>query len=246
MASTGLPGMRRGRRKFSSRATTKTTRVQATFRPMYLASAMFAAFAPLRQTDRDLCADLLDLEQPLDARAAPHRGSVWVLFGREVLPVARIELIEAQRAVHQRYYRNVLAIDLVEGGVRSLGLGIGLGTCGSVQMRRNLGVLEPAIIPERGLATVRYPSIVQCITEADPGAGRADPGVAVHAAVEVAVLHPCEHRRELREFGADVDPDFLDRLRDNLAGGVPVGPTGGGDQLPRPELGAIRQLVDAV
>src|SRR5215216_3951210 len=150
----------------------------------------------------DLCADLLDLEQPLDARAAPHGRSVRVLFGGEVLPVARIELIEAQRTVHQRHYRHILAIDLVEGGIRRFGLGIGLGTGGSVQMRRNLGVLEPAIIPERGLAAVRYPSIVQCITEADPGAGWADPGVGVHAQVEVAVLPPGNRCRSLREFGA--------------------------------------------
>src|SRR5829696_5760046 len=137
MASTGLPGMRRGRRKFSSRATTKTTRVQATFRPMYLASAMFAALAPLRQTDRDLCADLLDLEQPLDARAAPHRGSVWVLFGREVLPVARIELIERERAVHQRHRRHIRAINLVELSVGRFGFGIGLRSRGGIQKGRD-------------------------------------------------------------------------------------------------------------
>src|SRR5687767_10002309 len=106
MASTGLPGMRRGRRKFSSRATTKTTRVHATFRPIYLASAMVAAFAPLRQMRFSSGSNLLDLEQPLDARAVPHRGSVRVLLGREVLPVARIELVELQWPVHQRHYRH--------------------------------------------------------------------------------------------------------------------------------------------
>src|SRR6188768_1612101 len=154
MVSTGLPGMRRGRRKFSIKATTKTTRVHATLRPMYLANAMFAAFAPCVGPIGDLCADLLDLEQPLDARAAPHGGSVWVFFGGEVRPVARIELVEAQRAVHQRHYRHILAIDLVEGGVRRLGLGIGLRTGCSVQMGRNLGVLEPVVVPERRLAVI--------------------------------------------------------------------------------------------
>src|SRR5215212_7508805 len=125
----------------------------------------------------DLCADLLDLEQPLDARAAPHGGSVWVLFGREVLPVARVELIEAQRTIHQRHYWHILAIDLVELGVSRLGFGIGLRPSRGIQKGRDIGVLEPVVVPERGLAHRGYPPIVQRVAEANPGAGRVHAGV---------------------------------------------------------------------
>ena len=113
-------------------------------------------------------------------------------------------------------------------------------------MGRDLGVLEPVVVPERRLARIRYPPVVQCVAEANPWARRVHACVVIHAEVEVAVLHPGDHRRSLRELGADVDTDFLYRLGHNLAGGVPVCPPGRSDQLPAAELGAVWQLIDAV
>src|SRR4029450_7007587 len=109
MASTGLPGMRRGSRKFSTRATKKTTMVQATFRPRYFASAIPCRLRCSSDYRRSgLRAHLLDLEQPLDARALPHRRGVRVLRRGEVLPVVGVEFVELQRAVHQRQNTHVL------------------------------------------------------------------------------------------------------------------------------------------
>src|SRR3954471_20151967 len=166
MASTGLPGMRRGSRKFSIRATTRTTRVQASFRPMYFASTMMCAFAPRdRWTVPGLRPQLLDLEQPLNAGALPHRRSVRVFGGGEVRPVVGVELVELQRAVHQRHHGNVLAVDRIELGVSRLRVGGVLGSRSGIQQSRDLGVAEPVVVPEGRLAGGGHATVVHGVPE---------------------------------------------------------------------------------
>src|SRR4051794_20310503 len=172
MLSTGLPGIRRGSRKLSSRATNSAIRYQTALRPRY-----FAKSIPTPMFEGRSAGCLLQLEHPLDPGVAPHRRSVRIVLGREVRPGRGVELVELQRPVHQRDDRYLLPVDLLDLGVGGLAFLVRAGLGRIIQQAGDLRIGEPGVVGEGRLADRRPGAVVQHVAEPAPRAGRADAGL---------------------------------------------------------------------